>query len=307
MKLSENAVVSENSTVTKQIDRKYLSKAGEQITAEKTLWTIKINQSEHAIWKCEVTDPIDKNLKLITDSVSINGEAYTIGTPKNGIVVKYSDGAGTVSSDLVISFNNPIYTMQTITFMTEIRNAGGILEQDFVSNDVTIKWWIPDGEYGIGPSDKWEIPDISISYNAAMVTKTASDIDKDGLITWTVRPSSRFVSHTQAKIIDTIQTDQTYVEGSMVLSVNGVKLNNTTISTSMNEAKLKTGESASLSWSDNTFTVDLMNDNLELKDTGTDPDSISANIVNGTILPTKRMGIIMEIMTVIHILIHQIL
>lgn len=230
MKVSADAVP-ESASANKTFQRKMLSKNGKQISATTTQWTINVNEGKNPIYKAVVTDRLDENIKLVGTTVKVGNTEYTVKSAANN-----ADAIEVVQNgqELKVYFNSPFYDAKTITFQTEIKNVGDLTGVNTITNSASIEWTIPEGD---GPGTNrtdWGIPGIDVNFGQVMVTKDASFDKSTGEITWKIHPTTRFLNNTEVYLVDTIDSDQEFVTGSLMVSKNGVETTGITANTAFN-------------------------------------------------------------------------
>lgn len=229
-----------NNTVT--IPKTGLQKHGTVLNSDTIKWTIDINNTDvkNTMWNAVLTDKMGKGLQFKKDKLYLTidvGAREQITVVNKGEVepldknyAVYDSAAN--SFDLYFKNPNPVRGACTLEYETNIdpqkypdnQNQNNPDLQNTAS--IRVDW--PNAE-GNGPGNvrfNGEIG-LGIDFNAADIKKTGNANNQTGEIEWTINPSTRRNSFDDAVITDTIENDQAFIPGSVV-----IKNGNTTVNTS---------------------------------------------------------------------------
>ena len=198
----ENSSNQATSSVT--LERPHISKSGEQISGNEMLWTLKVNDTDpkYVLLHSSITDEFT-GMEYVDGSFTINGKTVSKDDLSNGsLVVESNDG----STKMVYSWpgDGRIDDVYTITYKTKIDTTGNYANKE-VKNTVYMNGDWPTGGNGTGGHINYGMPTVTEEFQyvflkeSATVVKNSSD-KANGLVEWTISPSSRDDNWDSAKI-----------------------------------------------------------------------------------------------------------
>jgi len=227
-----------------------VTKQGYQLSSGEILWSIVVNSEAINVWKCDVYDTLS-DLTIVDDSVKISEgtlsegkEAETLLTTtanSDGIYYKYSS-TDTISSDisssatnsttsynkntLLVEFNSAFSKTYTITFRTTVDSSASYYsdknQTQELTNTANVVAYFPSGGTGTssGTAVSYGTPTAKTQMYTAFISKTSSANEKSGIITWTLKPSTKLSSYSTAVLTDALPKGLRLDESTIKLTYN---------------------------------------------------------------------------------------
>ncbi|MCH4184983.1 MAG: hypothetical protein LKF61_05795 [Eggerthellaceae bacterium] len=207
-----------------------ISKAGTALNSSTLEWSLTVNKdAQGSAQNVIVYDQLDAHASYVDASLRTKDGST--------IPVYTSDPGTTPSGDYAVL--DPATNLLAIHLAGVVNNQRDFIFDTSINLDAKDKntevqfpnqaWITYDYPGGSGPvpgsSVKPKPISITTSFQVAYIDKAVTDTDlQTGNITWDVKPSTRTDEYTTATITDVIQSDQTYVDGSVKVLYNGSEL-----------------------------------------------------------------------------------